>query len=503
MKFDIKKCHIEIEKSDCIIVGIFESQYLSLSAKKLDKISNGYISQLLKYEKLKNKIGQTLLLYHVPKIISKRILLVSCGKEEKLNEYLFRKIIKKTINTINNTNSTKVICFLNELKIKNQNIYWNIRQIIDTIMENLYTFDQLKNHKKKSNNLLKEITFNAKNDYELTNGRYAIQHGIAITSGIKIAKDLSNLPPNICNSNYLASQAYKFSKKFNTSITTDIINEKQMKKLKMNAYLSVGSGSKNESLMSVIKYQGDPIKNNKPIILIGKGLTFDSGGISIKPSKNMDEMKFDMCGAATVYGIMHVAVKLNLPLNIIGILAGCENMPSSSAYRPGDIITTMSGKTIEILNTDAEGRLVLCDVLTYVKQFNPELVIDIATLTGACVVALGKNITGLMSNNNSLVKELILAGNITHDYVWRLPIFNKYYEQLNSNFADITNISNQQGGGAITAACFLSHFTKKYIWAHLDIAGTAWNTGKIKGATGRPVSLLSQFLLKKSGLEIK
>ncbi|WP_025474544.1 leucyl aminopeptidase, partial [Yersinia pestis] len=334
---------------------------------------------------------------------------------------------------------------------------------------------------------------------ELTSGERAIQHGLAIASGIKAAKDLGNMPPNICNAAYLASQARQLADAFSTNTVTRVIGEQQMKELGMHAYLAVGHGSQNESLMSVIEYKGNPNKDAKPIVLVGKGLTFDSGGISIKPAEGMDEMKYDMCGAATVYGVMRVVAELQLPLNVVGVLAGCENMPGGRAYRPGDILTTMSGQTVEVLNTDAEGRLVLCDALTYVERFEPELVIDIATLTGACVVALGNHLTGLMSNHNPLAHELIGASEQAGDRAWRLPLGEEYYEQLDSNFADMANIGGR-AGGAITAGCFLSRFTRKYSWAHLDIAGTAWRSGKNKGATGRPVALLSQFLLNRAGL---
>lgn len=267
----------------------------------------------------------------------------------------------------------------------------------------------------------------------------------------------------------------------------------------MNAYLAVGQGSQNESLMSVIEYKGNPDAEARPIVLVGKGVTFDTGGISLKPGEAMDEMKYDMCGAASVYGVMRMVAELNLPLNVVGVLAGCENMPGGRAYRPGDILTTMSGQTVEVLNTDAEGRLVLCDALTYVERFEPEVVIDVATLTGACVIALGHHISGLLSNHNPLAHELIGASEQAGDRAWRLPMADEYQEQLDSNFADMANIGGRPGG-AITAACFLARFTRKYNWAHLDVAGTAWRSGKAKGATGRPVALLSQFLLNRAGL---
>ena len=283
------------------------------------------------------------------------------------------------------------------------------------------------------------------------------------------------------------------------NVSTQIVGEQEMEELGMGSYLAVGRGSVNESLMSIIKYNGAG-DDSKPLVLIGKGLTFDSGGISLKPGAGMDEMKYDMGGAAGVLGAMHSLAELQLPINVIGILAGCENMPSSNAYRPGDILTTMSGQTVEVLNTDAEGRLVLCDALTYVERFDPELVIDVATLTGACVVALGAHATGLLSTHNPLAHELLNASEQSGDRAWRLPLWDDYQDQLESPFADFTNLGGKEAG-TITAACFLSKFTKKYHWAHLDIAGTAWRGGKNKGSTGRPVSMLTQFLLNRSGAE--
>ncbi|MSE17556.1 leucyl aminopeptidase, partial [Pantoea agglomerans] len=330
-------------------------------------------------------------------------------------------------------------------------------------------------------------------------GERAIQHGLAVAAGMKAAKDLGNMPPNICNAAYLASQARQLADAFSKNVTTRVIGEQQMKELGMNAYLAVGAGSQNESLMSVIEYKGNPDAEARPIVLVGKGLTFDSGGISIKPADSMDEMKYDMCGAAAVYGVMRMVAELNLPLNVVGVLAGCENMPDGRSMRPGDVLTTMSGQTVEVLNTDAEGRLVLCDALTYVERFDPEVVIDVATLTGACVIALGHHISGLLSNHNPLAHELISASEQSGDRAWRLPMADEFQEQLESNFADMANIGGRPGG-AITAACFLARFARKYNWAHLDIAGTAWRSGKAKGATGRPVPMLSQFLLNRAGL---
>lgn len=498
MKFSIKSDSPIKQQSGCIAVGVFEPRRLSHSAEQVNKISNGYISNLMQCGAIEGKIGQTLLLYHVPNILSECILLIGCGKEHELDDNKYKQIIQHTVSSINDTGLIEATCFLTELHIQGRNTYWNVRQAVEIAQETLYTFDQFKSHKAKSRRKLRKIVLNVSTCCEITNGEYALQHGLAISLGVKAAKDLSNMPPNICDASYLASQARQLGDTFSAHLTTHIIGEQQMKALGMNAYLAVGAGSKNESLMSVMEYKGNPDSNSQPIVLVGKGLTFDSGGISIKPAEHMHEMKYDMCGAASIYGVMCVVAELKLPLNIVGVLAGCENMPGARAYRPGDIITTMSGKTVEVLNTDAEGRLVLCDVLTYVERFNPELVIDVATLTGACVIALGHHITGLMSNHNSLAKELLRAAEEASDYAWRLPMSPEYYKQLDSDCADIANIG-ERPGSAITAACFLSHFTNKYTWAHLDIAGTAWCSKKLKGATGRPVALLSQFLLNRAG----
>lgn len=499
MEFSVKSGSPEKQRSACIVVGVFEPRRLSPIAEQLDKISEGYISALLRRGELEGKVGQMLLLHHVPNILSERILLIGCGKERELDERQYKQVIQKTINTLNDTGSMEAVCFLTELHVKGRNTYWKVRQAVEIAKETLYSFDQLKSNKTEPRRPLRKMVFNVPTRRELTSGERAIQHGLSIAAGIKAAKDLGNMPPNICNAAYLASQARQLADNWN-KVTTRVIGEQQMKELGMNAYLAVGQGSQNESLMSVIEYKGSSDPDSKPIVLVGKGLTFDSGGISLKPGAGMDEMKYDMCGAASVYGVMRIVAELNLPLHVVGILAGCENMPGGRAYRPGDILTTMSGQTVEVLNTDAEGRLVLCDALTYVERFEPETVIDIATLTGACIIALGHHFNGLMSNHNPLAHELIGASEQAGDRAWRLPLTDEFQEQLDSNFADMANIGGRPGG-AITAGCFLSRFARKYNWAHLDIAGTAWQSGKAKGATGRPVALLTQFLLNRAGLD--
>ncbi|WP_143871899.1 leucyl aminopeptidase [Catenovulum sediminis] len=495
MEFSVKSGSPEKQRSACIVVGVFEPRRLTAVAEQLDKISEGYISNLLRRGDLEGKAGQMLLLHHVPNVLGERVLLVGCGKERDLDERQYRQIITKTINTLNETGSMEAVCFLPELHVKGRDIYWKLRLAVEATQDCLYTFDQLKTKKDETRRPLRKIVFNVPTRRELNIGEKAIEHALAISSGKKVCRDVANMPPNICNPAYLAQRASELAENYK-NIDTYLVGEAEMEKLGMGSYLAVGRGSDNESIMSVIQYKGAS-DDVAPIVLVGKGLTFDTGGISLKPGEAMDEMKYDMGGAASVLGTMQALAELNLPINVVAILAGCENMPDGKAYRPGDVLTTMSGQTVEVLNTDAEGRLVLCDALTYVERFNPDVVIDVATLTGACVIALGKHASGLMSNHNPLAHDLFNASEQSGDRAWRLPLWDEYQEQLESPFADMANIGGRPGG-SITAACFLSRFTRKYNWAHLDIAGTAWVSGKNKGATGRPVPMLTQYLIDRA-----
>lgn len=318
----------------------------------------------------------------------------------------------------------------------------------------------------------------------------------AINHGQNLARDLGNCPGNICFPEYLADQAIALAKQYPELLKVTVLEQPQIAELGMHAFLAVSKGSERPGRIITLEYRAELAQ--APVVLVGKGITFDTGGISLKPGPGMDEMKFDMCGAASVLGTLRALCEAKLPIHVVGAIAAAENMPSGHATRPGDVVTSMSGQTIEILNTDAEGRLVLCDTLTYVKRFNPAVVIDIATLTGACVVALGKVVSGLFSPDDALAEEISQAGHDSFDRVWRLPIMDDYQELLNSSIADIGNIGN--GGpqaGSITAACFLERFTRDYRWAHLDVAGTAWVSGANKGATGRPVPLLVQFIANR------
>ncbi len=499
MEFSVKSGSPEKQRSACIVVGVYEPRRLSGIAEQLDKISEGYISNILRKGDLEGKPGQMLLLHHVPNVLSERVLLVGCGKERELDERQYKQIIAQTIKTLNETGSMEAVCFLSELHVKSRDIYWKVREAVETTNDSLYSFDALKSSKGETRRPLRKLVFNVPTRRELTFGERAIEHGNAVSSGKHLCRDVANMPPNICNPAYLASQARQMAEQYE-KLNVSTVGEEQMAELGMNSYLAVGRGSANESIMTIMKYNGAANNDDQPIVLVGKGLTFDSGGISLKPGEGMDEMKYDMGGAAGVIGTMKTLCEMNLPINVVAVLAGCENMPGGDSYRPGDILTTMSGQTVEVLNTDAEGRLVLCDALTYVERFDPELVIDTATLTGACVIALGKHASGLFSSHNPLAHEIQNAGEQSGDRAWRMPLWDEYQDLLDSPFADFTNLGGRPAG-SITAACFLSRFTKKYNWAHLDVAGTAWNSGKNKGSTGRPVPILSQFLLNRSGVE--
>ncbi|MDD7426200.1 MAG: leucyl aminopeptidase [[Actinobacillus] rossii] len=473
-----------LNTADAVLVAIFEDSELSETAKKFD--TQGEITALLKCGEISGKIGESTLLRQG----TQRILLVGAGKPGEITVRQFKQIVQKAFQVIKTTASKNMVNALTDVQIKDRDLYWNVRFAIETFEAERYVFDEFKSQKADQLKL-ENIVFPIDN----AETQRAIQHANAVALGIKLARDVANCPPNICNPKYLAEQAKTLEKR-TALVKTTVLGEKEMAELGMHAYLGVSQGSKNEAQLSIMEYRNHPNPDAKPIVLVGKGLTFDAGGISLKPAAEMDEMKYDMCGAASVYGVMNALAELQLPLNVIGVLAGCENLPDGNAYRPGDILTTMNGLTVEVLNTDAEGRLVLCDTLTYVERFEPECVIDIATLTGACVVALGQHNSGLVSTDDALADTLFQASQQTQDKAWRLPLSEEYQEQLKSPFADLANIGGRWGG-AITAGAFLSNFTKKYPWAHLDIAGTAWLQGANKGATGRPVSLLTQFLINQ------
>ena len=494
MEIILKSGSPEKQRSACIVVGVFETRKLSACAKELDEASDKAISNILRRGDMDGKIGQSLLLHNIDGVVADRIMLIGCGRERELNEKKFRKIITNSMQAVNRTGAQDAFNTLSELNLKNRDLSWRLRQAAVVALDTVYEFNEFKSNDKPEQRPLKKLTFTVPTRRELPKGEKAIAEGIAIGNGMNLTRDLGNRPANICHPTHLAEQAKKLAKgKKNLSVK--ILNEAEMEKLGMNVLLSVSQGSAQPAKLITFEYKGGK-KGSKPITLVGKGVTFDTGGISIKPSPAMDEMKYDMCGAATVFGCISAVAEMQLPINVVGVVAAVENMPSDRATRPGDIYTSMSGKTVEILNTDAEGRLILCDALSYCEKYNPDVVIDIATLTGACVIALGKHASGLLSNHDGLTKGLLAAGEEACDRAWQLPLWEEYDQQLASPFADMANIGGREAG-TITAGCFLGRFTKDYRWAHLDVAGTAWVSGKNKGATGRPVPLLMQYILNR------
>ena len=491
MQYFVTTEALATQKSDCIVVAVFEQGQLSPSAKTLNELSNNAISRVIERGDIAGKAGQTVLLHELAGINAPRVLLVGCGKQENTTENDFNTAITTMAKILNESGASSATSCLAEVTINTRSSEWNVRQTMITAASALYKYTQTKSDVKPQELPLEKIGFFVQDNVQNIEKAAAI--GLAIAKGMDLARELGNLPGNICTPRYLANQAIEIGHKFD-SVTTTILDETEMEQLGMGSLLSVSRGSREPARLITMNYQG--AGDARPVVLVGKGLTFDAGGISLKPSQGMDEMKYDMCGSASVFGTISAIAELNLPINVIGVVPSSENMPDGDANKPGDIVTSMAGKTIEILNTDAEGRLILCDALTYSERFNPEIVIDIATLTGAVIVALGRQATGLMANDQTLADDLLKAGNDSYDRTWQLPLWDDYQQQLDSNFADIANVGGKEAG-SVTAACFLARFTEKFTWAHLDIAGTAWNSGKDKGATGRPVPLLVQYLLNR------
>ncbi len=494
MEFFVKSGSSDKQKTGCLILGIFDSRKMSPQAQLVDELSDGYLSNIIRSGDMEGKLGQTLILHSVPNSNCDRILLVGCGKEREFDVAKYQKVSEKVIKILNETGTTEALNCLAMLNVKGQDLYWKIRFAVEAANHTLYNFDQLKSKKSETRKPLRKVTYLIDSRADLPQSELAISHAEAISQGHSFTKDLANLPGNICHPTYLAEQAEAMAEQYGP-MNVNVLDESELKEMGAGAFVSVAQGSEQPGKMIAMEYMGGT-NDEKPLVFVGKGITFDTGGISLKPGAGMDEMKFDMGGAASVFGLMKAVAEMELPINVIGFVAAAENMPASNATRPGDVVTTLSGQTVEILNTDAEGRLVLCDALTYIEKYDPEIVIDIATLTGAVIIALGHHATGLMSNHNPLAHEIENASDMTHDRVWRLPIWEDYHSQLKSNFADFSNLGGRPAG-SITAGCFLAKFTKKYRWAHLDIAGTAWKSGAQKGATGRPVSLLSQIVLNR------
>jgi len=474
MEFSLTQQAVELFEGDCAVVFAFEGE----------SQVNSDLAQLLELNQFEANNGKTIVLSRVQGFQASRVIVVGLG-ESPLTGKSFAKAINVLSSELHSSNVKSAS--LSSIGVNGQDESWT-QQTIARILKNA-SYQVGKHGIEKENNDTLELV----SVHSTSKDSTALNQGLAIANGMALTRELGDMPPNICTPSYLAETAESLAKTHN--LECEVLEEADMASLGMYSLLSVSQGSSEPGKLISLSYKN--AGDTKPIVLVGKGVTFDTGGISLKPGGGMDEMKYDMCGAASVLGVMRAVVEMNLAVNLIVVVPTVENMPAHNASKPGDVVKSMSGQTIEILNTDAEGRLILCDALTYCEKFNPEVVIDIATLTGAVIVALGKHHSGVMANDQDLVNDLSIAGNTALDTVWQLPLDDEYDELLKSNFADMANIGGKEAG-TVTAACFLSRFTKEYRWAHLDIAGTAWVSGSKKGATGRPVPLLTQYIINQT-----
>ncbi|HMM78255.1 MAG TPA: leucyl aminopeptidase [Gammaproteobacteria bacterium] len=495
MEISVKRGHAHEQKTACLVVGVHAGKRLGATAEALDKATRGLVSRLVKRGDLGGAPNETLLLPEAPGTAAERILLVGCGRPEALKPADYLSLVQKAARTIAEAGLKNAVSCLAEIPVRDRDAGWKIRQTCLAFGASAYRFERMKSKPSKRPHFARLGVLVGLDDS--TEAQHAVNTAKGMLAGLSLMKDLANLPGNHCPPAQLAETARELGKTYR-SLKVTVLERADMHKLGMGALLAVAQGSAQPPKLITLEYRGCP-DESRPIVLVGKGVTFDSGGISIKPGANMDEMKFDMTGAASVLGVMKAVAELALPINVVGVVPTVENMPDGHAIKPGDVVTSLSGQTIEILNTDAEGRLILCDALSYAARFEPDVVIDIATLTGACVVALGSHASGLLSNHDALADELLAAGEKSGDRAWRLPLWDDYQKQLDSPFADMANVGGREAG-TITAACFLSRYTKDYRWAHLDIAGTAWTSGKAKGSTGRPLPLLMEFILGRANL---
>lgn len=480
-------------RSAALGVGVYADGVLTPPAEVIDRASEGAISALLKSE-FKGKANSHVVLRNLPGVKAERVIVIGLGKQEAYRATVHAGAEQHFAGVCAQLNVAEGVSTLASVECEGTTLRSRARAMATAAQRSSYRYEATRTRDLEPAPKLKKLALWVSRS-KAAEAQEGLKEGTAIGNGINLARLLGDMPPNLCTPTYLGDTAKKLGKEFK-SLKVEVLDRKKIEAENMGAFLSVARGSDEPPVFIVMRHtpKNGKSKGKAPLVLVGKGLTFDSGGISIKPSANMDEMKYDMCGAASVLGTMRAIAELELDREVIGLIASCENMPSGRANKPGDVVTSMSGQTIEILNTDAEGRLVLCDALTYAERFKPEAVIDIATLTGACVVALGHVNTGLFSSDDALANALLEAGRESGDTAWRMPLDDAYQEQLRSNFADMANIGGMPGG-SVTAACFLARYTKTYRWAHLDIAGTAWKSGKEKGSTGRPVPMLTQFLL--------
>jgi leucyl aminopeptidase len=481
-------------EAGCAVVGVYEEGDLGVAAAQIDKQLDGLLGKLHGSGDFSGKLGDVMLLPTPAGTVAARVLLIGLGARAAFGRKQYRKALQSAVQALAKTGSSDAVVYLALEVVGGLDVQYRARTVAEVFCAQLYKIPDLKTSAKPKAPRLSSVSVAVADARGAKAAAEGLRTGAAVGSGLALSRDLANLPPNVCTPRYMATRAQGLAKEF-PSIKTKILDEKGIKALKMGAFLAVTQGSDQPPRLIVCEYHGAK-KGAAPVCLIGKGITFDSGGISLKDPPAMDEMKFDMSGGAAVLGAMRAVAELQLPINLVVIIATCENMPSGGAVKPADIVTTMSGQTVEVLNTDAEGRLILCDAITYSRRFKPAAVVDVATLTGACIVALGNHFSGLMSNDEALADDLESAGVRADDRAWRLPIGEEYVDQLKSNFADIANVGGREGG-ACTAASFLSKFAKDLQWAHLDVAGTAWLSGAQKGSTGRPVPLLVDFLINR------
>lgn len=489
MHFELDPVRPRDCSAPCVIVGLYEERVFTSACAELDEASGGAIKRLVESGDLSGRLGTTEVLFHLPGVGSPRVLIVGLGEQRKFDPARYVKAVRDAVKAARALPIESAQCYLPELDVPGVDLAWKLEQaaLAADYVSYRYTATLKNNEPSKGPNRIGFAALNYQGD--------ALRRAEAVAAGIRLTRELGNLPPNICTPTYLAEQAERMARE-HEALSVEVLEREQMQALGMGALLAVAQGSAQPPKLIVLRYQG--AGEARPVVLVGKGITFDTGGISIKPSAGMEEMKWDMCGAASVLGVLEVMARLRPKLNVIGLAPAVENMPSGSAYRPSDVVKTMSGQYVEVLNTDAEGRLILCDALTYAQRFQPDTLIDIATLTGACVVALGSHASGLMSKHDDLAQELLAAGERSLDRAWRLPLWDDYQSQLETGFADFANIGGKYAG-AITAGCFLARFTEGQRWAHLDIAGSAWEAGRKGTATGRPVALLVEWLLRRAG----
>ena len=500
MEFSIRRVAPESARTGCLVLGVFKrdengSAELTRSAQRADRAAKGALRRVLSQGDLSGKSGSSLLLRGIEGLAAERVLLVGLGEKKTFGERAYRDATRAAANALKDIGARHAVFYVAEPRVGRRGLAWNVRNLVLGVREAFYRFDQLKTDKKPPAPALSEITLALADEPVTRQARAALGEAAATADGVDLARTLGNLPANHCTPGYLADTAGRLAREYKLELK--VLERRDMERLGMGALLSVTRGSRQPPKLIVLHYSG-AAKSKKPLVLVGKGITFDTGGISLKPAPEMDEMKYDMSGAGSVLGTIRALAAMRAPLNLVGVIPACENMPGGEATRPGDIVKTLDGQTVEVLNTDAEGRLILCDALAYAQRFDPEVVVDIATLTGACVIALGHVATGLFTGDQKLADELRAAGEESWDRVWQMPLWEDYQEQLRSNFADTANIGGRPAG-SVTAACFLARFTKKLRWAHLDIAGTAWKSGRDKGSTGRPVPLLVRFAMRNAG----